>query len=102
MNHYGKLLFSLPNLSKINCVNASNWSYNDDIDIETDEDDPQQEEGGDEGGTTAGMPHDKEIHKPPMTQSRSTTSPSGLNEAHFCQYLNDQFCKTHLLYFTLT
>lgn len=89
MNLLEKPLFTLPNPSKTTCVDASNWSYNDDIDMETDEDEPQQGEGGEGGDETVLMPYDEEIHKPSLTLSRSTTSPSEFNEAHFYHYVDN-------------
>jgi len=76
----------MPNLSKTNSADAMNWSYNDDLEMETDKDKPQPQGGEDkeEGGEgRVGVTHDDEMLETPLIQSTSATSPFGFNEAHF-------------------
>ena len=40
VNHHGAPFFPFPRPSKTICVDPSNWIYNDDIDVETDNDEP--------------------------------------------------------------
>ena len=66
-NHHGSPALPLPNSSKANCADASNWSYHDDVDMESDDDKPQpqgRDDSRDEGGIgRAGVTQDEEMLK---------------------------------------
>ena len=85
---------------KTTCFNPYNWVYDDDIDMDTDEDDSSPQggcvEGGDEGVGCSGSTSPEEMLEPPMTRSRDATRSSGLNEFHFYQYLDDHFSRLNL------
>jgi len=107
INHHGHALFPLPNLTKTNCADVSNWVYEDAIDMESDEEEPQPQ-GGDIGGSGDGygaegvarssrtiLP-DEEMYEPPLTRSHAKASSSSFNEAHFYQYMDDHFSRLNL------
>ncbi|KAJ8429038.1 hypothetical protein Cgig2_016943 [Carnegiea gigantea] len=104
---HGHALFPLLNPTKTNCMDASNWVYEDAIDMESDEEEPQPQ-GGDIGGGGGGdgvegvagssraiLP-DEEMYEPPLTRSHTEASSSGFNEAHFYQYMDDHFSRLNL------
>jgi len=103
VNHHGGLLFPLPNPTKTNCFDPSNWVYDDDIDMEMDEDEPQAQEsniGGGEGGVGSSraqvIPPEEEGYDPLLTRSHTEMASSGFNEAHFYQYMDYHFSRLNL------
>ena len=100
INHHGHALFPLPNLTKTNCADVSNRVYEDAIDMESGEEEPQPQEGdigrgGNDTEVVAGsceaIPSDEEMYEPPLTRSCAEASSLGFNEAHFYQYMDDHF-----------
>lgn len=92
--HHGHSLFALPNLARTTCADPSNWVYDDDIDVESDEKQAQPQ-GGDVSGGVSGVrmkdvvgssgavPHDEVMLDPLMTRSRAAVSSSGFDVTHF-------------------
>jgi len=99
-NHHGQLLIQLPHPSKTTCSDPSNWVYDDDTNMDTDKDASSPQEGhaggGEGGGGCLGSALSEEILKPPMTRSRNAGGSLGFNEAHFYQYLDDNFSYLNL------
>ncbi|KAJ8423421.1 hypothetical protein Cgig2_032671 [Carnegiea gigantea] len=80
INHHGHALFPLSNPTKTNCADSSNWVYEDAIDMESDEEEPQPQEGdigggggGIEGvaGSFGAIPPDEQMYEPLLTRSRT-------------------------------
>ena len=100
VNHHGRLLFQLPNPSKTTYSYPSNWVYDDDIDMDTDEDNSAPQEwhaGGGEGGAgCSGSIPPEDMIEHPMTQSCIAAGSLGFNKAHFYQYLVDKLSHFNL------
>ncbi|KAJ8438044.1 hypothetical protein Cgig2_014173 [Carnegiea gigantea] len=103
VNYRNRLFFPLPNPTKATCSNPFKWVYDDDIHMETDEDDPQSQGGnviGSKGGVGSSraqaVPAKGERYDPPLTRSHTEMGSLGFNEAHFCQYMDDHFSYLNL------
>ena len=87
VNHHGTPLFPLPNPTNTNYANPSNWTYNNEVDMETDDYEPSPKGGnvrGDKGGVgSSGATHAKAIFDPPMTSSCNVAGSSWCNKDYF-------------------
>jgi len=93
----------LSNPTKITCSDPFNWVYDDDIDMETNKDDPKAQGGNvasDEGGVGGSRPQatplEEETYDPHLTRSHTEAGSSGFNEAHFYHYMDEHFSHLNL------